>query len=504
MILRKWIRAGLLGGVLGLAVAVVRPNAAGWLADASEPAAVRAGDEPVMADDPLQELARVNRLVARKALPAVVHVITVTQPAEQSGELPPGVPQSWRRFLDRPRQGVGSGVIVDAGGGFILTNNHVVEDASSITVHLHDGRRCDAALVAADPQTDLAVIRITADNLSQLPLGDSDVLEVGDLVMTVGNPFGMEGTVSQGIVSALNRSTSAAIIDYEGFIQTDAVINPGNSGGPLINMRAEIVGLNTAIQTSTGGFNGIGLAIPASRISKVLPALLRGEPVIRGFLGVSMTPALDNPDIAVELGWDQLHGIIIERVLEHSPAEEAGLLPRDILVNWDGEPVRSTIELMDKIAYTPPGAETICDVFRNQRMVSLQVVIGRQREGFSTRPLLRPQGQPSEPEWSGLVPRSADLPALGMAVQVIDEPLTERYHLQQISSGVVVTAIEPRGEAARCEIQPGDVIVALNGMNIVTVKDLEEGLEQADTTRPLDLRLRNSSGSRHVRLRVAY
>jgi S1-C subfamily serine protease len=230
--------------------------------------ALRAEDHPIEPADAavVEALTRAHRAVAQQALPAVVQVFSGL---EGGG-------------------GNGSGVIIDSAEGMILTNHHVVEDSDSIQVRLQDGRRYPAQIVGSDPPTDLAVIRIEADNLACLRLGDSDALEVGDPVMTVGNPFGLQGTVSKGIVSAVNRYTPAGIISYEGFIQTDAVINPGNSGGPLVNMRGEIVGINTAIESSTGGFDGVGFAIPSARIKNVLPALVKGERV-RSLMGSSST-----------------------------------------------------------------------------------------------------------------------------------------------------------------------------------------------------------------------
>ncbi len=493
-----------------LAIVALQFNAVGQAAYIVERAVLSAVDRQLPTPAEVDELARVNRLVARKALPAVVHIITKSQPRwdsltdEEKKDVRERGSRRLEEQLKRPAQAQGSGVIIDAERGLILTNNHVIDDADEIEVRLHDGRRFDGALVGKDRMTDLAVVRIEADNLFELPIGDSDALQVGDPVMTIGNPFGYEGSVSKGIVSALDRS-QIGLIDYEGFIQTDAVINPGNSGGPLVNMRAEIVGINTAIESTTGSFNGIGLAVPTARLQRVLPALIPGKQVVRGYLGVEMVSVpnaadrvREEPDILKRLDWAARHGVIVRRVVQNSPAMEAGFREDDILVRMNGEPIDSTNTLTDQIANSTPGDWLAFDVWRRKQMVSLRAVVGRQPHGFSTRGggFRRDLRNIPKP-----VDDSTDLSSLGIEVETLDTDLARRFHLQGVAAeGVVITQVDPQSDAQAKKIRPGDLIVAVNGDPVVDADDLRAVLRYISRTEGLDLRLRNRRGSRHVQL----
>ncbi|MCH8913470.1 MAG: trypsin-like peptidase domain-containing protein [Planctomycetes bacterium] len=493
-----------------LAIVALQFNAVGQAAYIAERVVLSAVDRQLPTPAEVDELARVNRLVARKALPAVVHIITKSQPQwdslteEEKKDVRDRGSRRLEEQLKRPAQAQGSGVIIDAARGFILTNNHVIDNADEIEVRLHDGRRFDGSLVGKDRMTDLAVIRIDADNLFELPIGDSDALQVGDPVMTIGNPFGYEGSVSKGIVSALDRS-QIGLIDYEGFIQTDAVINPGNSGGPLVNMRAEIVGINTAIESTTGSFNGIGLAVPSARLQRVLPALIQGKQVVRGYLGVEMVSVLnapervrEEPEILKRLDWTARHGVLVRGVVPNSPAAEAGFREDDILVHMNGDPIDSTNELTDQIANTRPGDSLAFDVWRRKQMVSLRAVVGRQPHGFSTR------GRGFRRDLRNIpkpVDDSTDLSSLGIEVKTLDEGLAQRFHLQGVAAqGVVITQVDPQSNAQAKKIRPGDLIVAINGDPVVDADDLRSVLQYISRTEGLDLRLRNRRGSRHVQL----
>lgn len=496
-----------------LGVAALQFDLIGRAAYAVDWAVVAVTDQELPTPAEMSELARVNRLVVRKSLPAVVHIVTMTaarptRTPRSEEEYPdflrqrPGWDQLteeqkrewWRRLrLNRPSRSQGSGVVIDAEKGIILTNHHVVGEVDEIEVRLPDGRRIEARLIGKDRPTDLAVIRIDADRLFELPIGDSDALQVGDPVMTIGNPFGYEGSVSKGIVSALGRS-QVGLIDYEGFVQTDAVINPGNSGGPLVNMRAEIVGISTAIESTTGSFNGIGLAIPSSRIKQVLPALLEGRQVVRGFLGVYMPRGRQSLDPEKDLGWSELYGVVVDAISPDSPAQEAGLRAADILVNMNGQPLQSSTQLTDKVAFISPGDTLVFDVWRNRRMVSVQVVVGRQPTGFSTR-------GDRFMEAPTLVEHNTDLSALGLDVQALDEELARTYRLRHVAArGVVVTHVAPHSAASSQSVEPGDLIVAVNGNVVTTPDEMDEALKYIGKNEPIDLRLRNRKGSRHVQL----
>ncbi len=284
--------------------------------------------------------------------------------------------------------GFGSGFIFDAqeGEGRILTNNHVIDGADSVAVHLSDGRRIAAEVVGADPKSDLAVLRIKADQLHELPIADSSTVEVGDEVFAVGNPFGLEGSFSRGIVSAKGRSSiDIHGIEYRGFIQTDAVINPGNSGGPLVNMRGEVIAINTAIATDSGHYDGVGFAIPSHRIIHLLPALEHGEPIKRGYLGVSIVSASDFLEECAGTGWSGQYGVIVRSVMDGTPAAKAELRVGDIILRVDEMKLRHAADLIDSIGDRPPGVSVNLALWRDGAEQSLKVELAQQPPNFTSR-----------------------------------------------------------------------------------------------------------------------
>jgi len=315
--------------------------------------------------------------------------------------------------------------------------------------------------------------------------------------MTIGNPFGYEGSVSKGIVSALDRAQVNLIV-YEGFIQTDAVINPGNSGGPLVNMRAEVVGINAAIESTTGSFNGIGLAIPSARVQEVLPMLMRGEQIVRGFLGVNMKDVQNSTQSAKRLGWDKTFGVIVSDIVSGSPVDEAGIQTEDILVNLDGVAIPNMTELKEKIAYTKPGDRIVLDVWRSSHLVSVQVVVGRRPQNIAARENRSGRRQEKNSEDDD---GNDALTSMGLDVQVLDEDLARQYHLQSVASeGVVVTKVARRSAAGSNDVKPGDLIVAVNGTIVRGLDHLNALLKYLADEDSIDLRLRNRRGSRHVQL----
>jgi serine protease Do/serine protease DegQ len=313
--------------------------------------AAPAGVPPAVGDTPLPSLAPMIRRVS----PAVVNVATRGTVHDSGPQSPLLQDPFFRRFFDLPRgtapgehlfRSAGSGVIFDARQGYIVTNAHVVENANEITVTLQDGRDLRAEVVGSDQPSDVAVLKVSADRLAQMPLGDSSRLEVGDFVVAIGNPFGLQHTVTSGIVSGLSR-TGINPDGYEDFIQTDASINPGNSGGALVNLRGELIGINTEIISSTGGNVGIGFAIPVNMARSVMDQLIQYGAVRRGQLGVSMYTV--TPDIAHSLGLASAVGALISQVVEGSPADKAGLRVGDVITSVNGQPVRSNSELRNAI-----------------------------------------------------------------------------------------------------------------------------------------------------------
>ena len=325
--------------------------------------------------------------LVRKATPGVVNIATHGRVRVEDSPL--FNDPSFRRFLEDPRfrrffslpdlpeeretHSIGSGVIVDASGGYVLTNHHVIENADEILVTLKDGRTLKAERLGSDPQTDIAVLQIEAGSLSALPLGDSDRLEVGDYVVAVGNPFGLGQTVTLGIVSALGRS-GLGIEAYEDFIQTDAPINPGNSGGALIDLRGQLVGINTAIVGPTGGSVGIGFAIPINMARQVMDQIVEFGEVRRGQLGVIIQDL--TPDLSKRLRLKALRGALIAEVAKGSPAEKAGLEPGDVIIGIDGQNVRSAADLRNKIGLKRIGDEVELEIVRSGENRRVAVVIG--------------------------------------------------------------------------------------------------------------------------------
>jgi serine protease Do len=462
----------------------------------------------------VQAISEVFRLVARQVKPAVVRIETTSitrgeSPGAQDFDLE-NVPEPFRDFLEeyrkrnpqpkrapKPQRGTGSGVIIDADEGYILTNNHVLGDPENkevrIDVFLPDRRRVAAKVVGRDPQTDLALVRIDADRLHEAPLGDSDEMEPGDWVLAVGAPFGLAQTVTQGIISAKGRSR-VGIAEFEDFIQTDAAINPGNSGGPLVNMRGEVIGINTAIATRglIAGYVGIGFSIPSEMIKDLLPRLKEGKEIVRGYLGVGIRGLRDfPPGIGKSFGLEEDKGVLIERVFDNTPAGEAGLKVDDIVLAYEGEPVETVSELQDLVGRTTPGTEVELTVWRDNKEIVIPVTIGKRPRDLSAwgKP-----GAPGEAPQTEKQSRTAEIESLGMTVAAMSDKLAKRFGWEQeedLEGRLIVTDVEPLGEAAVRGIQPGDLIVSVQGEKISSVRKLEDALDDKALAGGVRVRIMN-------------
>lgn len=360
-----------------------------------------------------------------------------------------------------PRQSVGSGVIVDARRGYVLTNHHVIADAEDVTVTLQDRRRFDAEVIGSDDGTDIALLKIDADGLTALELGDSTTLKVGDFVVAIGNPFGLGQTVTSGIVSALGRS-GLNIEGYEDFIQTDASINPGNSGGALVDLDGRLIGINTAIIAPSGGNVGIGFAVPAHMVEAVMDQLLEYGEVRRGRLGIVIQDV--TPDLADALDLDTAEGAVVTQVEPDSAAEEAGLKAGDVVIAVNDEPVAGSAALRNRIGLMQVGEEVGITVLRDGERRTIKAEIGKaQARSLSAGRSL--------PKFSGAEFRNLD-----------------RDHPQYGEvKGVLVSQVDQGSPAWRNGLRSGDIILAVNRERVESVDELAQALEHAGPAIALNL-----------------
>jgi serine protease DegQ len=357
-------------------VASLKPEWAVTLLRGASPTQVTTASVPVLQAPAQSSDAQVSyREAAQRAMPAVVNIFT-TKGARQP-KTPFMDDPMFRRFFGDPQDdqqfSLGSGVVISP-QGYVLTNNHVIETADEIEVALADGRKAAAKVVGADPETDLAVIKVNLDNLPAITLGNADKARVGDVVLAIGNPFGVGQTVTMGIVSALGRN-HLGINTFENFIQTDAAINPGNSGGALIDVNGNLLGINTAIYSRSGGSLGIGFAIPVTTAKDVMESIIATGQKVRGWIGVE--PQDITPELAESFGLSRKSGAIIAGVLKNGPADRAGIRPGDILLTVEGKAVSDTTEMLNLIAQLTPGSKARLRVLRKSQEASIDVLVGK-------------------------------------------------------------------------------------------------------------------------------
>jgi len=416
--------------------------------------------------------------VAKAVTPAVVNITTVIGDKVSDGrKIPdelrermeeffggpqgPGVPRGFRgpQGPGEPRGhrggGQGSGVIVSP-DGYVLTNNHVIEGAQEVTVTLPDKREFKGTIVGADPKTDLAVVKIDGQNLPTVVWGDATKLQVGEYVLAIGNPFGLNSTVTLGIVSALGRGRMG-ITQYEDFIQTDAAINPGNSGGALVNTRGELVGINTAIFSQTGGYQGVGFAVPTSMGKPIYESLIKTGKVVRGYLGIGIQDL--SQDLAKSFGIKNAKGALVSDVKEESPADQAGLKQGDVITSYQGSPVEDAVSLQRLVTRTAVGTKAPVKVVRDGREKDLTVTIGE---------------QPDTVQVAKADAAEADYAFAGVAVQDLDRETAKELGIKGKTQGVVVTGVEPESGAEKAGLMAGDVIREINRQPVKSVKEFEK------------------------------
>jgi serine protease Do len=444
--------------------------------------------------------------LAQKLLPLVVNIST-TQTVEGRGglempQLPPGSPfeDFFREFFDRNRpeqrqrkaQSLGSGFIVDP-QGYVVTNNHVIQDAEEITVVLHDNSRLKAQVVGRDAKTDIAVLKVKPDSpLAAVSFGDSDTARVGDWVIAIGNPFGFGGTVTAGIISARGRDLNAG--PYDDFLQTDASINRGNSGGPMFNLQGQVIGINTAIISPTGGSVGLGFAIPSKAAEPVIRQLVKFGQVKRGWLGVHIQAVTE--EMAETLGLKSPAGALVASVIKGGPAEKAKFEPGDVILTFDGKEITEMRRLPRIVADTEVGKKVDVDVWRKNKKISFKVTVGELEE-TETQVAAKPGA--GEKEGAG---RAID--ALGLTVAPVSTATRERYSLDQDAKGVVVTAVKENGPAAEKGIRAGDLIVEVSQEEVTSPQQVAAKVEDAKKAgrKSVLLLLEGQGGLRFVAVRM--
>jgi serine protease Do len=389
-------------------------------------------------------------------------------------ESPFGGDESLRKFFDDffgempqreyKQMGLGSGVIIDP-KGYILTNEHVIDNADKITVTLPDGRSFKGEVKGKDQRSDLAIIKINAGNLPAASLGKSDNLKIGQWVVAIGNPFGFamenpEPTVTVGVISALHRTLGRGISadrDYNDLIQTDAAINPGNSGGPLVDLKGEIVGINVAIFSTSGGYEGVGFAIPINNAKRIISRLIEGKKIVYGWMGVTVQNLTD--DLAKYFGLPEKNGVLVAKVLENSPAEKAGMKESDVIKSIDNKPTNNVRELLSVVGKLESGYKANVVVLRDKKELNLEVEIGARPENLEEGPTL--ESNVSAGKWRGL------------EVEDLSSDNARRLKVEE-KKGVVVVNVEPNSPADEAGIMPGEVIVEINKQAINNMSDYEK------------------------------
>lgn len=422
--------------------------------------------------------------LAEKLTPSVVNISSFSQSETENGE--GNTPLS---------ESLGSGFIID-GNGYIITNNHVVDKAESISITLSDNTKTEARVIGKDPKTDLALIKIeTKRPLNAVKFGDSDKIRVGDWVLAIGNPFGLGSSVTAGIVSAKSRDIESG--PYDSFIQTDASINQGNSGGPMFNLQGEVIGISSAIFSTTGASQGVGFAIPANLAGWVISQLKEHGEVKRGWIGIKIQP--NTPEIADSLGISANQGVVVSGVTEQGPAQKAGLQAGDIVLSFNRQPIDNTKNLSRLIAETKIGTPAPIEIWRSGQKQTLTIPIELMPEETPLSAAKETVSDTAETPDNG-----ESLNIIGFTVKEISPELAERYKLAPSTSGVVVTDILPNSDASRKGIKIGDIIVKIDKRNIIGESVFHEYVNDArrENNRPVLLAIQGQEALHFVAVKL--
>jgi serine protease Do len=372
---------------------------------------------------------------------------------------------------------LGSGVIVTE-DGYILTNNHVVKDVDEIKVTLQDKREFPGRIIGTDPKSDLAIVKVNADGLPVIKMGKSEHLKVGEVVIAIGNPFGLDHTITMGIVSAIGRS-NVGIAEYEDFIQTDAAINPGNSGGALVNVKSELIGINTAIFSTSGGYMGVGFAVPSDMAAAVMQSIIKHGKVVRGWLGVTIQNI--SPDLAKHFQIKHEKGVLITNILNASPAEKAGLKRGDVIIEFDGKPVFDSTNLRNRVAGTLPEQESVLKIIRNGNEITLTVIIGEQQNTLAG------------------ISGTYDNVLAGIHIQELSKEIKEAMNIPQSVTGIIVTNIDLSSPAAGM-LKKDDVIQEINRNEIKNIEDYKDSASHIKPDEDILLLVYRSGGYIYITL----
>ncbi|MGM0487139.1 MAG: DegQ family serine endoprotease [Planctomycetota bacterium] len=484
-------------GVVGVGVVTMLPHTVSVLTYAAERGTSQAAKQQL---SEAKDLTSAFQNVTKALRPSVVSISSIKKinlGGGMRGERGQ-VPEEFRRFFGDDRfdrffrgqipeegfqqRGMGTGVIVSK-DGYILTNNHVVSGADEVTVTLSDDRRAKAETVGTDAKSELAVLKIEMEDLVPVELGNSDAIKVGEWVLAIGSPFGLTQTVTAGVVSAKGRA-NMGIADYEDFIQTDAAINPGNSGGPLVNLKGQVIGINTAIASRTGGYMGIGFAIPSNMARQIMDSIIETGEVKRGRLGAMIQDL--TKELANSFGYDSTDGVLIGDVVAGGPADEAGARAGDIVVEYKGNPVNSAAKFRNAVAATKPGSEVELVVFRDGERKTLQVTIG----------LLEDEEEPAREPAGDATRRD-----LGMQLRTLTPELAEQAGVDTDEEGVIVAAVARGSVAARAGLRPGDVIVAVGNSSIANVADFRQAVDEEKLKEGIRLQVKRQGMRRFVVLK---
>ena len=440
----------------------------------------------------VQQFSKTFADVAEKVNPAVVTISTdKIIKMDRFNQYPFNQFFGWDRNPSQEQEyrtrALGAGVIIDAAKGYIVTNNHVVEDMDKISVKLMDKRIFEATVVGSDPKSDLAVLQIEADNLSQVDIGDSEKLRVGEWVIAIGSPFSdnLSHTVTAGIISAMGRSDIISRENYEDFIQIDAAINPGNSGGALVDLNGKLIGINTAI--ATGGYErsnrGVGFAIPVNMVNKVMNDLIDKGYVVRGWLGVAIQEIDDS--YAKALGLDTRDGALISNVANSSPADNAGLITGDVILEFNDVSINNSSHLKNVVSSSEPGKRYKVDIIRDGRRKSIYVKLGE---------------LPNEPQMAFMETEKSS--TLGITVQDLNNSLRKHYNLSPDDDGVVVTEMDKNSEAFRSGIREGDIIIRVGTNNVRDSNDFKDLIRTSSRQNTVLLLVKREDVSRFYALEI--